>query len=188
MVFGYSVPYPRHSCTVLSLTHATIYAHPSRGGVIVLSPAYVPDFYFLGLDPLNPPLQNFLVTVRPIEAKTPITSGPEAEDDFARRLLLLGAKWYDSEARFNILTEMESLAFGIAEENQQKPEDEIRVDSSWRMSEQPPPTRREKRRISVGWPSEGGGVWVAEYDTSWFGVDEDDNLEPRAELGQEPAE
>ncbi|KAL9073903.1 MAG: hypothetical protein Q9157_004570 [Trypethelium eluteriae] len=188
MVCGYSVPYSRHSRTVFGLTHATIYAHPSRGGVIVLSPAYIADFTFLGLDPLNPPLQNFLAPSVRVEAKTPITYGLEAEDDFARRLLLLGAKWYDSEARFNILTEMENLGLWMAGENQRKPKDEIRVDSGWRLSEQPPPTMREKRRISIGWPSEGGGVWVAEYDTAWGGVDEEDNLEPPAEPGQEPAE
>ena len=37
---------------------------------------------------------------------------------------------------------------------------------------------REKRLIKVGWPSNGEGVWVAEFDTTWGGVDEEDNLVP----------
>ncbi|KAI9658023.1 MAG: hypothetical protein M1821_002683 [Bathelium mastoideum] len=187
MVCGFSSPYSCRRRTTFNYTYATVYAHPSRSGVVVLSPAYVADFTFLGLDPLNPPRQNYLAPVTPIEAKTPITWGQEAEDDFARRLLLLGAKWYDSEARFNILTEWENIAYGEGGENQLKPYGEIRVDSGWRLSEQPRPTMREKRRISVGWPSDGSGVWVAEYDTGWGGCDED-NLEPPAEPGQEPAE
>ena len=109
----------------------------------------------------------------------PITYGREAEDDFARRLLLLVAKWYDSEARFIILTEMDNLGLRIAGENGQKPMDEVRVDSGWRLSEQTPPTMRQKRRISVGWPS---------CDTAWGIADEDDNLGPPAEPGLEPAE
>lgn len=43
---------------------------------------------------------------------------------------------------------------------------------------------REKRLIKVGWPSTGG-VWIAEFDTTWAGVDEEDNLVPEGEeLGQ----
>jgi hypothetical protein len=36
----------------------------------------------------------------------------------------------------------------------------------------------EKRLIKVGWPSTGGGVWIAEFDTTWAGADEEDNLVP----------
>lgn len=43
---------------------------------------------------------------------------------------------------------------------------------------------REKRLIKVGWPSTGG-VWIAEFDRTWAGVDEEDNLVPEGEeLGQ----
>ncbi len=37
---------------------------------------------------------------------------------------------------------------------------------------------REKRLLKAGWPSNGRGVWVAEFDTVWAGVDEEDNLVP----------
>lgn len=40
---------------------------------------------------------------------------------------------------------------------------------------EPSPTMREKRFIRVGWPSTGG-LWVAEFDTVFGGVDEEDNL------------
>ena len=46
---------------------------------------------------------------------------------------------------------------------------------------------REKRLLKkVGWPKgEGGGVWIAESDTRWAGVDEKTNLAPEdEELGR----
>lgn len=36
---------------------------------------------------------------------------------------------------------------------------------------------REKRFITVGWPLMGG-VWVAEFDTTWAGADEEDIVFP----------
>ncbi|KAI9676606.1 MAG: hypothetical protein M1822_008320 [Bathelium mastoideum] len=139
-----SNPYSSRSRIKFILRYAFIYAHPSHGGVIVSSPAYVADFKFLGLDPLRPPRQSHIAPVTPIETKTPFAWGQEAEDDFVRRLLLLGAKWYDSEARFNILNEWECIACGMGGENQPKPYSEIRVDSGWRLSEQPRPTMRQE--------------------------------------------
>ena len=38
---------------------------------------------------------------------------------------------------------------------------------------------REKRFVKVAWPSTGG-LWVAEFDTVFAGVDEEDNLLPEA--------
>ena len=38
---------------------------------------------------------------------------------------------------------------------------------------------REKRLVKVGW--EEGGCWVSEFDTTWAGVDEEDNLLPEGE-------
>jgi len=55
-----------------------------------------------------------------------------------------------------------------------------RVDSAFVVHKQPPPTMREKCLIKVGWPSTGG-VWVAEFDTTWAGVDEENNLVPEDE-------
>ena len=56
-------------------------------------------------------------------------------------------------------------------------DDTRRVDNAFRMDKQPPPTIREKRFVKVGWPSTGG-LWVAEFDTTFGGVDEEDNLLP----------
>ena len=55
-----------------------------------------------------------------------------------------------------------------------------RVDSAFVADEQPPPTMREKRLTKVGWPSTGG-FWIAEFDTTWAGVAEEDNLVPEDE-------
>jgi hypothetical protein len=46
-----------------------------------------------------------------------------------------------------------------------------------RADGEPPPTMREKRFVKVGWPSTGG-LWVTEFDTTFAGVDEEDNLLP----------
>lgn len=43
------------------------------------------------------------------------------------------------------------------------------------VADQPPATMREKRFVKVAWPSTGG-LWVAEFDTIFAGVDEQDNL------------
>ena len=56
-----------------------------------------------------------------------------------------------------------------------------RVDGAFVLGKQPAPTMREKRLVKAGWPSEGGGVWVAEFDTTWAGVDEEENLVPEEE-------
>lgn len=57
---------------------------------------------------------------------------------------------------------------------------EQRVDGAFRLNDEPEPTMREKRLIRVGWASTGG-VWVAEFDTTWAAVDEEDNLVPEME-------
>jgi hypothetical protein len=43
---------------------------------------------------------------------------------------------------------------------------------------------REKRLIKVGWPSTGGGVWIAEFDTMWAGVDEDNLVSWDGDIGR----
>ena len=39
---------------------------------------------------------------------------------------------------------------------------------------------REKRFVKVSWPSTGG-LWVTEFNTTFGGVDEEDNLLPHNE-------
>lgn len=53
-----------------------------------------------------------------------------------------------------------------------------RVDHIFAVEDHPPPTMREKRWMKVGWLSDGEGAWNAEFDTTWGGVDEEDNLLP----------
>lgn len=131
---------------------ASIYSWPSRGGVIVLDDAEAIDFEFLGLNPLDPPVERL--------------DNQAAEDVLCQRLLLLGAKWWDSEARY--LTVARLKVFGGS------------VDGVSRMDIEPQPTMREKSFVKVGWPSTGG-LWVAEFDTSFASVDEEDNPLPEHE-------
>jgi hypothetical protein len=87
----------------------------------------------------------------------------EAEDEFCKRLLHLGAKWWDSRDRYGFICSVLDLlpmAFD-ALENDREP---------W-------PTMYERRWISVAWPSTGG-LWVGEFDTTMFEPVEDDNIVP----------
>jgi hypothetical protein len=119
----------------------TVYGWPSRGGVILLENASVADFNFLELDRLNPDLKRHKTR--------------EEEDAFCERLLLLGAKWWDSVARHWLF-------------NNPDQDDASELDNS------PLPTMRERYWISVAWPSTGGLV-VSEYDTNIYpgGVETD---------------
>lgn len=146
--------YPYHSSisTVFTDTEAHIYVWPSKGGVIILNGADAIDFEFLALNPLDPPTSRL-----PDQAD---------EDDFCQRLLLLGAKWWDSEARYDIVSVVEDEAQGIQ-----------RTGMVFNIQEEPEPTMREKRLVKVAWPSTGG-VWIADFDTTWAGVDEVDPLLP----------
>lgn len=126
-----------------------IFGWPSKGGVIVLDYADAIDLEFLGLDPLNPPAERL--------------PNQTDEDNFCQRLLLLGAKWWESRARFSFLAranEGDALAIQALE-----------------YETVPIPTMRERCFVSVGWPTTGG-LWVAEFDTTLYGIIEDDNLVP----------
>lgn len=174
--------------TEFSDTNVGIYAWPSLGGVIILDYADAIDFEFLGLDPVDPPLR------RP-------SSTQVEEDGFAQRLLLLGAKWWDSEFRYSLVSHLEERGSrSIASD---------RLFGHIPISSEPEPTMREKRWVKVGWPltitdgdavrespqygservdGDGGdpnssgnllrGLWVAEFDTTYAGVDQEDNLLP----------
>lgn len=150
---GPRCPYDPSVRTVFTDIDAIIFAWPSRGGVIILDAAEAIDLEFLGFNPLEPPLNRL--------------DDQAAEDQFCQLLLLLGAKWWDSEARFSLVSAMEAGTAG-----------NFRVDNALYIDDQPPPTMREKRLIKAGWPSTGGGVWIAEFDTTWAGVDEEDSLLP----------
>lgn len=118
-----------------------ILAWPSRGGLIVLEDADAVDLEYLGLDPTDLPPTKFWDALE--------------EDAFCRRVLLLGAKWYDNEWR----------ALWILENHFQ-----IETYNSVELpycQPKPDATIREKRWVKVGWPS-GGGLWVSEFDTDYF--------------------
>jgi hypothetical protein len=83
---GQTCPYDSTVRALFTDNNASIYAWPSRGGVIILDDAEAIDFEFLGLNPLDPPEKRL--------------EDQSAEDPFCQRLLLLGAKWWDSEARY----------------------------------------------------------------------------------------
>lgn len=154
---GHLVPYDPTVRATFSDEKGDIYAWPSRGGVIILDNAQALDFEFVGLDPLDPPAHR--------------EHDQGAEDEFCQRLLLLGAKWWDSEERYFFVAGLEQIANGYTSARYGH------RDGSFRNVSRPSPTMREKRCIRVGWHS-AGGLWVSEFDTTWAGVDEEDNLPP----------
>ena len=42
---------------------------------------------------------------------------------------------------------------------------------------EPAPSMRKRRFVSVAWPTTGG-LWVAEFDTTLWGIEEEENLVP----------
>ncbi|KAH8595660.1 hypothetical protein B0O99DRAFT_594417 [Bisporella sp. PMI_857] len=80
-------------------------------------------------------------------------SNQDAEDEFCQRLLLLGAKKEESRPHIMALENEEEGAHV--------------------------PSTMERRWISVGYPSgPKGGLWVSEYDTTMYGMQEQYNLVP----------
>lgn len=171
----------------------SIFGWPSRGGVIILNDATHVDFTFLSLSTTNPPLKR-----RPCSIATAakgddnehldseISSGAQytkeskpageqgdmdEEDAFCQRLLLLGAKWWDSEKRYQFV---DHFAAGF--------QPFIEDIEEGKVAE---PTLRERRWVKVGWEhlaansSEcDGGFWILECDSNWMGIIEEDNLVP----------
>lgn len=74
---------------VFGADNVELWGYPSRGGIVVLGNAGAADIEFLGWDPVNIPLSR--------------DDNQEAEDEFCKSLLLLGAGWYDSEERHEFL-------------------------------------------------------------------------------------
>jgi len=175
-------------------TSVSIFGWPSRGGVIILSDATHVDFTFLGLSTTNPPVTRrscSTATASRGDDKAQIYSGTasgaddtrgsqpaeeeqgdeDEEDAFCQRLLLLGAKWWDNEKRYQFV---DHFAAGI----------QLFVEDveEGRVVE---PTLRERRWTKVGWEhvpanasAGGGGFWILDCDTPWMGVIEEDNLVP----------
>ena len=101
------------------------------------------------------------------------------EDTFCQRLLLLGAKWWDSESRYQFV---DHFGAGIPAF-----EDDVQ---EGRVAE---PTLKERRWVKIGWEQAtasstndvnvngrrtGGGFWILDCDTNWMGIIEEDNMVP----------
>lgn len=141
-----------------------IYGWPTRGGVIILGHATHVDLTFLGLDVLNPPI------TRNRDSDVPAASSEE--DSFCQRLLLLGAKWWDSVARSSFVNEVDA-GLQPAIENVE-------------AGRVPEPTLRERRWIRVGWENHAAaaaaagscGLWLLDCDSNMHGVLEEENMVP----------
>jgi hypothetical protein len=96
----------------------------------VLENATPPDFDFLDLDPLDPPLRR--------------NADQAAEDAFCRALLRLGAIWWDSEAR---RTFVRNLEYGDEEAFNA-------IDANEALE----PSRLERGWVRVAWPSQPLGA------------------------------
>lgn len=120
----------------------SIWAWPSRGGLIELEHVTALDLGFLGLDPTHLDRQR--------------NNNQEEEDKLCQRLLLLGAKWFDSEDRRRFIS-------GIAEGN-------ANVINELQRGEQPPPSTMERKWFSVAYPTgePEGGFWLVEFDMDAF--------------------
>ncbi len=99
------------------------------------------------------------------------------EDALCQRLLLLGAKWWDSEARYRFVVRV-SAGFQPAIDD---------LDSGPVVE----PVLRERRWVRIGWEgvasdirrgdgggTENGGLWVLDCDTDMYGGEEDENMVP----------
>jgi hypothetical protein len=151
---------------VLLRDSVSVWAWPSRGGLIVLERATPVDFTFLGFDAVHPPPRR--------------DRDQDAEDGLCQKLLLLGAKWFDSEARYRFVA-------GVAEDDER---DLLVLEAG----EAPKLTRMERRWVSVAVVGAGGidgdgdggkqgeetegGLWVLEYETNIAGMQETKNLLP----------
>ena len=179
-------------------TSVSIFGWPSRGGVIILSDATHVDFTFLGLSTTNPSLTRRLRSAATASRRddknqfdsrtassendtggSQLAEGEEEqqqddedeEDAFCQCLLLLGAKWWDNEKRYQFV---DHFAAGI--------QPFVEDVEEGRVAE---PTLRERRWIKVGWEhaaanaSAGvGAFWILDCDTNWMGIIEEANLVP----------
>jgi len=134
------------------------------------------DLSFLGLSTTDPPLKR---NRGPSLINKPDLDPVMLEEDaFCRDLLLLGAKWWDSEARYRFVSRFDA-GFQPAIDD---------VDDG-RVAE---PVLRERRWVKVGWErttasdvragydggTGSGGLWVLDCDTNMEGILEEDNQPP----------
>lgn len=129
----------------------TLTGWPSRGGIVVLENATPPDFDFLHLNPLDPPLRR--------------DADQDAEDTFCKVLLRLGATWWDSEARHNFIRKLEDV-------------DDEALDAV-EADEQLGPTPRELAWVRVAWPLRTpGALCVLACEKPILGRRGDEKLRP----------
>ena len=138
--------------TTLNQDTVSLQGWPSRGGIIVLENATPPDFDFLQLDPLDPPLRR--------------NADQDAEDAFCRALLRLGATWWNSESRRRFVWQLE----GADEEAFEAVEADEALE----------PTRLERGWVRVAWPSHTpGALCVLACEKIIMGRAGGENLRPK---------
>ncbi|KAH8714848.1 hypothetical protein GQ44DRAFT_596691, partial [Phaeosphaeriaceae sp. PMI808] len=125
---------------------------PSRGGIIVLENATPPDFDYLQLDPLDPPLRR--------------DANQDAEDAFCQALLRLGATWWDSESRRRFVRNLE--------DPDEEAMEAVEADEGLK------PTRLERGWVRVAWPTHTpGALCVLACETMVRGRAGEGGLRPR---------
>lgn len=133
------------------------------------------DFTFLGLSTTDPSLTR--TQIHESDGKDDENAVLVKEDAFCQRLLLLGAKWWDSEARYRIVGRV-----GAGDEPAIEDVEEGKMEE---------PALRERRWVRVGWEEAAavgprvvghdnkvGGLWVLDRDTNMHGILEEENLVP----------
>ena len=133
------------------------------------------DFTFLGLNTTDPPLKRDRCPVSNDKIDADAVVGKE--NAFCQRLLLLGAKWWDSEARYRFVGRLGAGDQRAVEDVEEERAEEAKL--------------RERRWVRVGWEGAAavastlsgdenvsGGLWVLDCDTNMHGVLEEENMVP----------
>lgn len=84
--------------TAFTDTSLVIYGWPAREGVIIIEEVTHVDFDFLRLNTTNPPPSRN--TGQAFNSGGELSDIVVKEDRFCQPLLLLGAKWWDSETQY----------------------------------------------------------------------------------------
>jgi len=117
-----------------------VFGWPSTGGVVIKEDADAVDLQFLGLNRLDPQKERW--------------GDQEREDEFVRRLRMVGGKFWRGEWEARKVWKWEvDLDWGMMPGRE--------VDLDWGMM----PRREDVRKVVYGWVSmeKGGGIWVRRY-------------------------
>ena len=174
---------PRVALFSQTITSPSTLGH-SRGGVIILEEATHVDFTFLGLSKTDPPLKRDYGH----ESNENVDRDSVAvkEDALCQRLILLGAKWWDSEARYQFVKSVEAgqgpaiadVDWGRVEEPRLRKRRWVRVGLEGVTTTVSSVPREMHAEFDHRDEDEGVGLWVLDCDSNMHNVLEEENMVP----------